>query len=103
MRSHPLTLSNYSVRSMTDKEIVICAAVIANNGKIYRGHRHNNCLALIYELGLKQRPDNDAQGFITSKNRYVTRKEGLAIQKAAGIPSNEPDGYVNELYSEDLY
>lgn len=86
-----------------EKEIVICAAVIADNGKIYRGHRHNNCLELIHELNLKQRPDHDAQGFITSKNRFVTRKEGLALQKAAGIPSASPDGYIGELYSEDLY
>lgn len=86
-----------------DKEIVICAAVVAADGRIFRGHRHNNCLDLMYQLKVKQRPDHEAQGFITSRNRYVDRKEGLRIQKTAGIPSNEPGGYTNELYSEDLY
>lgn len=88
---------------MKEKEIIICSAVIAENGKIYRGHRHNNCLALIHELKLKPEQGHDSQGFITSKNRFVTRKEGLKLQLEAGITSNEPNGYVNELFSEDLY
>ena len=58
---------------------------------------------ILYELKIKQRHDNEAQGFITSKNRYVTRAEGLKLQKAAGIPSADPEGYGSELYSEDLY
>jgi hypothetical protein len=46
-----------------------------------------------------------AQGFITSKNRYVDRKEAFNIQKLAGIKSVAKDGYdpSKELYSEDLY
>lgn len=45
------------------------------------------------------------QGFITSENRFVDRKEGCKLQRAAGIKSvdkNHP--YLHdELYSEDLY
>lgn len=87
----------------TKPEIVICAAVIGVDGRIIRCHRHNHGIAVLAELKIKLRPDHDAQGFMTSKNRYVTRKEGLKLQKAAGIPSADPDGYGTELYSEDLY
>lgn len=87
-----------------NREIVICAAVVAEDGRIFRGHRHNNCLALMAELKLHQRKDHEAQGFITSRNRYVDRKEGMKLQLAAGIKSADPAGYQgNELYSEDLY
>ena len=47
---------------------------------------------------------------MTSKNRYVTRKEGWALHVAAGIPSaleeteHAKGAYLHrELYSEDLY
>jgi len=44
------------------------------------------------------------QGFVTSKNRYVSREEGRSLQEAAGIKSAGKDGYRgNTLYSEDLY
>jgi len=95
---------------MTDPEIVICAAVRAKDGKIYRGHRHGH--ALYKPFGLQgvpgyedERPYGDDQGFITSRNRYVTRKEGYELQIAAGIESVDKNNpYAGgELYSEDLY
>ena len=44
------------------------------------------------------------QGFITSKNRYVSREEGRKLQDEAGIKSIDKDGYrYNTLFSEDLY
>ena len=91
------------------KETIICAAV-RFNGKVWRGHRHPHALAamhdeLSYTMTRKQmheaKTDTD-QGFITSRNRFVDRKEGLAIQIAAGIPCFRGE-YGNELYSEDLY
>lgn len=86
-----------------DKEIVICAAVKTETGKIIRGHRHNNCLSLIRELHLSH--VNSIQGFITSKNRFVDRKKGYDLQIEAGIKSLNPNGYckIGELFSEDLY
>lgn len=86
-------------------EIVICAAVVSTTGKIIRGHRHNNCLATLRDMRLGyEYGDGTTQGFITSKNRYVDRKEAMLIQKAAGVPSLDPVGYRgDELYSEDLY
>lgn len=86
------------------KEIVICAAVQATTGEIIRGHRHADCIHTMKRMRLKPRLEPIYQGFITSKNRYVTREVGRQLQDAAGIPSASPDGYQGvTLYSEDLY
>lgn len=89
------------------KEIVICAAVRTSDDLIVRGHRHVHALRALQEIPGHEsdRPVGDNQGFITSENRYVTRKEGAEIQKAAGIASvDTKNPYCGgELYSEDLY
>lgn len=47
---------------------------------------------------------NWEQGFMTSKNRFVTRKQGRKLQDDAGIKSVDRTGYQTDtLYSEDLY
>lgn len=98
--------------SERQKEIVICSAVRAKDGLVIRGHRHFHALQALHAIpGYEhERPWGDNQGFITSKNRYVTREEGYRIQKDAGIPSalegtiHADAAYVGEqLYSEDLY
>lgn len=87
-----------------NKEICICAAVKATNGYVMRGHRHANCIRAIVEAGLRPSRSPDAQGFITSKNRFVTREQGRKLQDAAGIPSADRGGYMpGTLFSEDLY
>lgn len=88
---------------MKDKEICICAAWIATDGTIIRGHRHSGCLWTMLDMGLKPREDSEAEGFITSHNRFVDRYEALELQKAAGILSKESPGYGKCLFSEDLY
>jgi hypothetical protein len=101
----PFTITSYCndcKLEEDEKEIVICSAVKADDGMIYRGHRHNNCINLIREV--KKMPKE--QGFITSKNRFVDRKEGLRLQLEAGIKSVSGKGYslsLGELFSEDLY
>ena len=88
-----------------EKEICICAAVKATNGLIFRGHRHADCFDMIVKRKMIILKAEDAQGFITSKNRFVDRKEGLRLQLEAGIKSHEKDDYINMygLFSEDLY
>ena len=88
-------------------EVCICAAVIdPNNGEIVRGQRHAGPMAMIWA---RYDPPplirSEHQGFITSRNRFVGREEGLQLQKAAGIESAEKErGYLStELTSEDLY
>jgi hypothetical protein len=79
-------------------EIVICAAVRASNGKIVRGHRHNDAIRALQAMqGYEgERPEGDDQGFVTSASRFVNRKEAHRIH----FPdSTEPA----ELHSDDLY
>jgi len=88
----------------TCDEICICSAVVANNGEVIRGHRHGDCIQTIQRMGLIPTTDSDSQGFITSKNRFVTREEGRRLQDLAGIKSADLDGYRGTtLFSEDLY
>lgn len=94
------------------KEIIICAAVRAKDGFIVRGHRHGH--ALYKPFGLQgipgyedERPHGDDQGFITSTNRYVNRKEAYKIFVESGAVSvdekEHPMKGRDELFSEDLY
>ena len=87
------------------KEICICAAIKTRSGKIFRGHRHADALYAATREGWTVEEVSFAeQGFVTSKNRYVTRVEGRQLQDAAGIPSADANGYrANTLFSEDLY
>jgi len=99
---------------MTDPEICICAAIRLPDGRVIRGHRHGDCIHTAAQLidhrwriGLEPSPWSARmcrdQGFMSSRNRYVDREEGLRLQLAAGIPSADPGGYRGELFSEDLY
>lgn len=95
--------------SDTQKEIVICAA-IDFDGRVVRGHRHSDCIHTANRMGIDTKHRSDAEGFITSKNRFVDRKEGYELQIAAGIKSVLSGGIYasdayrgKELYSEDLY
>lgn len=86
------------------KEIVICAAVKAEDGTIYPCRRHGHGLLAIQFDNKKPIKSHEQQGFLTSKNRYVSREEGRKLQDVAGIPSVSKDGYrSNTLFSEDLY
>lgn len=89
---------------MSDKEIVICAAILMSDGYIVRGHRHHDCIRTAREIPrYKADPMLDRyQGFVTSRNRYVTRLEGKKLQVAAGVPPFRGK-YGVSLFSEDLY
>lgn len=86
-------------------EVCICAAIKMPDGYIIRGHRHNHCFQVLSSSKYSEAilpPEN--QGFITSHNRFVDRKEGYRLQIEAGIKSICRDGYRGkELFSEDLY
>lgn len=69
---------------METPEYILCAA-IDYNGVIICGHRHGDCYevlkSLIGELDADKLPGRDAQGFLTSINRYVGREEAWVIAK----------------------
>ncbi len=100
------------------REVVVCAAIRLPDGRVIRGHRHGDCIRTAKELvdhrhsigleptnyeGLRGSMAGDSQGFISSRNRYVTRAEGMQLQLAAGIESVAEGGYRGTLFSEDLY
>jgi hypothetical protein len=76
-------------------EVCICSA-IKWRGKVWPGMRHGDCMeAMRRELGWKMTGERishshmfNEQGFITNRNRYVTREEALRLHLAAGIPSH---------------
>jgi hypothetical protein len=87
------------------REVCICSALRLDDGRIIRGHRHDDCV----QTALKWREAGqdigkvrqEAQGFVTSTNRFVDRSEAYALQVAAGL-FKERNG-VQILMSEDLY
>ena len=114
-----------------NKEFILCAAIWVNDkqkheqqpdnieiGFVICGCRHNNCYQTVKDLksdvntyfkSLNISEDNyrEHQGFITSLNRYVNRKEGWNIAKANNqiqfgltASENEDDSI---LISENLY
>lgn len=88
------------------KEICICAAIKTSTGFIIRGHRHNDAIGTASKIKALTTFEikSAEQGFVTSKNRFVGREEGLKLQTKAGIKSADPTGYhLGTLYSEDLY
>jgi len=86
---------------LSEDEICICAAIKCNDGTIVRGNRHGDCY--ITAKAMKKKLSRD-QGFITSKNRYVRRKEACILQNKAGIKSIWSGKEIKKiLFSEDLY
>lgn len=97
-----------------DVEYILCAAIWFDDhkehvarpvnidyGVVFCGHRHLNVYAQLpwdteerNKLGIKEID----QGFLTSKNRFVTREEASVIAKNAGQCTDSKC-----LCSEDLY
>jgi hypothetical protein len=95
------------LKALAQPEQCICAAIQLPNGEVWRGHRHDGAIITAGKAGATREDiANAEQGFITSRNRFVGRKEGARLQAIAGIVS--PDtGWIprpdRELFSEDLY
>ena len=95
-RPHPTTTTAMD-------EICICAAVRTPGGLVIRGHRHADALRTLAETGYVNCREAE-QGFVTSRSRFVSRREGRALQITAGVPSANKNGYhATLLFSEDLY
>lgn len=86
-------------------EICICAAWRAIDHTIWRGHRHNHCRDAMVAAGRQPSVTSQAQGFITSRNRFVDRREAARLQKEAQIPTVDESRvpFPSALFSEDLY
>jgi len=94
---------------MKQKEIILCSAINYNN-TIICGHRHGDCYIVLRNLLNIQEddePGRDQQGFLTSFNRFVDRKEAWKIAKENnqiqfGLKASE-NGDDSILVSENLY
>ena len=103
---NPLPLNHIKPHLFGMKERIICAAIhnpdekdIAGKPLIYCGLRHAN---ILWQSKLVSRNPHH-QGFLTSKGRFVDRKEGLkiALENNQVIDISQIRG--DNLYSEDLY
>ena len=76
--------------------------VNCDRGIVFCGYRHPHCLYQMVSITGKYQSQagEEVQGFLTSKNRFVDRKEGAKIHIANGGKLNYSDV---TLYSEDLY
>ena len=93
-----------------DREFILCASLKFHDN-IVSGHRHSDCYELIRKMcpniadtSLPQRED---QGFLTSLNRHVDRREGWKIAKENnqikwGLNAS-CDNEDSQLISENLY
>ena len=79
----------HSVINTNEKGLVLC------------GYRHGHIIGQCISLLNKRQSEmgEHVQGFLTSKNRFLNRKEALELHLKNGNTSDFPD----ELYSEDLY
>ena len=80
------------------KEPDLFAPTNINEGFVISGWRHGAILRIGDRLNIS--PKNSVQGFLTSENRFLNRKEAraLAVKNKQCVPE-----FPDELYSEDLY
>lgn len=99
----------------TDKEWILCAAIRRKSTRIgvYNREPYYNNDIMDIEIGYRHHDimirfhgevDEHAQGFYTSKGRFVTREEAYQIAQDANQLNRESiHGVKGKLYSEDLY
>jgi hypothetical protein len=107
-----------------DQEYIVCAAiwykelpVLSGNapighrnpvnikdGIVVCGHRHGHCIHTMYALTGKRQGQTGAkiQGFLTSKNKFVTREEAAVIALGCGQITKLRYNQTR-LFSEDIY
>lgn len=91
-----------------DHEYIAGVSVVTKENRIVSSPllaRHSDLItAIVYCLGSGVHEGINRQGFITSKGRYVNRKEGLEIaKKYNGMIRKEVENNHKELFSETLF
>jgi hypothetical protein len=117
-------LSQPLISGSTGSERIICAAVWYKEipikkeipfestnpkncptGLVFSGHRHGQCIYT--KCAVTGLPDaksgENEQGFLTSKNRFVSREEALIIALRENQVMDIKEIRGNRLFSEDLY
>ena len=75
------------------------AAIFSGTGMIFLGKHHGDCFNQAFNVGIKVQSAAWAQGFFTSKGRFVSRAQAAEIAIAAGQVPPE----IKTLFSEDLW
>ena len=81
-------------------EKIKCAAT-RNGNHIITGQYHGECLKIAKKAGFPKPDSKMGQGFLTTKLRFVLRKEALMIAEREGQITKKHPPY-NILLSEDL-
>jgi len=92
-------------RALRDQVELITSAAIRrdSDNTLFTGSRHPDCIREVIRLtNAKRVGAGFTQGFLTNRNRFVDRVEGLALARANGqlLPGHEGD---TELFSESLW
>jgi hypothetical protein len=76
-----------------------------DRGIVFSGHRHSQCIYTKCAMtGLRDAESGEnEQGFLTSKNRFVSREEALEIALKEKQVINIEEIRGSRLFSEDLY
>lgn len=91
--------------------MILCAA-INYKGIIICGHRHSECINVLTKLLKQNVPfdillNDEYQGFLTSKNRFVDRYEAWKIandcKQIRFATSSVENDKMQNLISENLY
>ena len=95
-------------------EYILCAAIHykvrdslvhrpsnVENGIVICGWRHHNCIEIASRIGINK--EEHVQGFLTSKNRFLTREEARTFAIEVDQIFADETFHKDMLFSEDLY
>ena len=93
------------IKMLKEFEALIYLPKNIDRGIVFCGFRHGQCIYSKYAItGLRDWESGEhEQGFLTSKNRFVSREEALEIALKENQVKDLNDIRGNKLYSEDLY
>ena len=77
------------------------ASVNIKKGYVVCGRRHHNIIGIVDIFG-KNTTRRNVQGFVTSDDRFVNRKDALSIALEAGQTTTDQIEF-EILFSEDIY
>lgn len=93
-------------------EHILCAAIYINDEKyhdhqprnvqegfVVAGRRHHNCFQTLSMIDIPWKDYEHIQGFLTSKDRFLTRESAASLARSAKQITSDTD----TLFSEDLY
>jgi hypothetical protein len=80
----------------------IVASAILQDGKVWTGKRHHNCIReIVDKTGI--RPVTGQQGFVTDESKFLSREEAMSLAIENGQVVEGKTHHKRELFSEDLW